>query len=102
MGKRIIRRRLTPKETKQLRSIITKAQWKRSTSEEYRDAPHEYIVWFQPRGCTQKEWKRFAELIRECGEYREWRGSRFKYLLLGNWAYWTMWPVLNRAKRSTL
>jgi len=102
MGKRIIRRRLTPKETKELRSIIRKANWTRSTSPMYRTAPHQYICWFQPRGFTQREWKRFAALIRICGEYRAWRGNRYCYLLLGRWAYWTMWPVLNRAKRSTL
>ena len=93
MGKRIIRRRLTPKETKQLRSIIRKAQWKRSTSEEYRDAPHQYIVLvpsarLQSRASGVASW----QLIRQCGEYRQWRGSRWKYLLIGRWAYWSISP----------
>ena len=86
MGKRIIRRRLTPEETKELRNIITKARWTQASSPEYRTAPHQYICWFQPRGFTAREWKRFAALIRVCGQYREWRGNRFCYLLLGHWA----------------
>ena len=34
--------------------------------------------------------------------YREWKGSRWKYLLVGAYAYWTIWPVLNRARSSTV
>jgi hypothetical protein len=97
-----IRRSLTRDELKEVRDIIAKAQWRHSTSEEYREAPHSYIVQDQPKGFTKREWTRFSKLISDCGEPRHWKGRRYIYLILDGFAYWTMWPILNRAKTNTL
>jgi hypothetical protein len=64
--------------------------------------PHSYPVLFQPKGFTKREWTRLSKLIRRCGQPRQWQGRRYKYLIVDGFCYWTMWPVLNRAKASTL
>jgi hypothetical protein len=87
-----------------VRRIIRDAEWKSSTSEEYKLAPHQYIVAMK---CGP-EWKFLSDSIRDYGEYRSWlrrrdrRVFRYKYLIVDDYCYWTMFPVLNRAKKNTL
>jgi hypothetical protein len=85
-----------------VRGIIKRAQWTRSTAEMYRDAPHQYIVKFRPEGFTKRDWNRLCQFIRNCGERRTWRGQSYVYLIVDGFAYWSMWPIINRAKTSTL
>ena len=96
---------IIPKATQdELREIIRTAAWKTATSKEYRLAPHQYIV---AMNCGP-EWKVLADAIKTYGEWRTWlrrsdrTGWRYKYLILDSYCYWTMFPVLNRAKTSTL
>ena len=98
MRHRIITRQITMDEVTELRSIIAAAPWKSSTSPEYKDAPHSYII----KHTAGPGWERLADLIKHCGVYRTWRGNRMKYLILDGKCYWVMWPVLNRAEASTL
>lgn len=98
MGRRIITRPITPAEEAEARAIVAKVTWKQSTSEEYKTAPHSYII----KQKFPQEWDRLADLIKNCGVYRTWRGHRFKYLILDGYCYWSMWPVLNRAKSDTI
>jgi hypothetical protein len=98
MRTKVITRQITPDEVAEVRSIVAAAKWKFSTSEEYKDAPHSYII----KQSSGPEWDRLAFLIKHTGVYRTWRGNRMKYLVLDGKCYWIMWPVLNRAEASTL
>lgn len=90
---------LTADRKQRLRAIIRDAEWRTATSPEYKDAPHAYIRYFD----TRRAWKTLDRAIAECGEYRTWKKRyRYKYLILDGYAYWTIWPVLNRAKADTL
>jgi hypothetical protein len=93
---------LTRRELAAVRKIIKKATWTHSTSERYKHTPHQYLVLFTPRGFTKREWTRLAKLVRRCGEPRTWHGQTYKYLVLDGFAYWVMWPIVNRAKASTV
>jgi hypothetical protein len=81
-----------------LRRTIKESPWKTATSPRYKNAPHSYIIWFN--GVTT--WRWFAGRIRKHGQYRTWRGHKYKYLLLDGEAFWLDWPALNRAKANTL
>lgn len=104
MGKRIITRQITMDEVTELRSIIAAAPWEPAKSARYANSPHTYIIMFR----SGPEWKRFADLIRNCGVWRSWtpKGSaksyHYKYLIIDEKAYWVDWPALNRADASTL
>jgi hypothetical protein len=88
----------------QLRRIIRDVEWKSSSSEEYKLAPHQYIVAMK----YYKQFKFLSAAIAKHGEYRTWlrrrdrRRFRYKYLILDDYCYWVMWPILNRAKANTL
>jgi hypothetical protein len=95
-----------------LREIVRKAPWKASTAPEYRLVPHSYVVFFD----SVARWKALDRAIRRFGETRVWiwpgrrsksnpnggKVYRHKYLILGPWCYWSMWPILNRSKAATL
>lgn len=87
-----------------MRRIIRDVEWKSSSSEEYKLAPHQYIVAMK----RYKEFKFLSGAIAKYGEYRTWLRRRdrrrfgYKYLILDGRCYWSMWPVLNRAKAKTL
>lgn len=103
MRKKIDRRPITPEETEVLRQVISVAPWKHSTAEEYKDCPHSYIV----RHAISKEWDYFANLIKICGEIREWHAPWgktcfYRYLIIDEKCYWAMWPIINCANASTL
>lgn len=106
MRKRYIYRPITTEELAEVRSIIASANWKQSTSEEYRTAPHAYIIDRRLQGpgsaAKPEHWTRFADLIKNCGVFRTWRGHRMKYLIVDGMCYWLIWPVLNRADVATL
>jgi len=85
-----------------LRAIIRDANWKSSTSDEYKDAPHSYIIYFKDSKAHHPGWKFFAECIRLHGTMRKWRKSQFKYLIVDSYAYWVCWPAVNRVKADTL
>jgi hypothetical protein len=82
----------------ELRKIIRDAAWKTSTSERYKTAPHQYII----ATNSGPEWKFFADNIATYGEIRSWRGHRYKYLVVDEYCYWVMFPVLNRALVDSL
>lgn len=98
MAKRYVPQPLTVERRQKVRQCVARAKWKRSTSEEYKDAPHSYIRFFD----VPKLWKFLADTIRDCGEFRTWKRQRYKYLILDGYCYWSMWPIVNRAKAETL
>jgi hypothetical protein len=88
-----------------LRKFIREAKWKTASSPAYRSAPHSYVIafWFKEETHDGKTaWKWFADLIRDYGEYRTWRGHRYKYLILDGHCFWVDFPALNKAKADTL
>jgi hypothetical protein len=92
---------------KKLRSLIRKSPWRTASSPRYRDARHSYLIafWFpdkDPAFDDKTQWKWFADLIRERGEYKSWRGRKYKYLTVGKEVFWVDFPALNRAKADTL
>lgn len=89
---------LTIARANELRKIIRDAPWKASTSDRYKTAPHQYII----ATNSGPEWKFFADNIAKYGEVRSWRGHRYKYLVVDDYCYWVMFPVLNRALVDTL
>jgi hypothetical protein len=100
---KIIRRPITDNELKVLRDVISVAKWTPTTSANYKDCPHSYIIKFK----TGPEWDYFANLIKVCGEMRTWiapwgQKCRYRYLIIDGMAYWVDWPALNRAAASTL
>jgi len=81
-----------------VKKIHRNVDWTKAKSEAYRTAPHEYItIWSNP-----KKWKKLADIIREHGEYHQWRGQRFKYLQVGKNLYWWLGSVINRTYKSAL
>jgi hypothetical protein len=104
MTPRKIRRSLTRDELKEVRGLIAKAQWKHSDPNgHYKDDPHSYIAYEKcPLGITKREWTRLSKLISTCGEPRHWRGRRYIYLIVDDYAHWTIWDILNRAPITTL
>ena len=56
--------------------------------------PHEYFM--------QKEYPEvFNVLVRKIkneGTYEEFQGKKYKYLIIGQYQYWSVYPALNRAK----
>jgi hypothetical protein len=98
---------IPPETLKKLRALIRKSPWRTASSPRYRNAPHCYIIafWFpdkDPAFDDKTPWKWVADLIREYGASRTWRGHRYKYLFVDDECLWVDWPALNRAKASTL
>jgi hypothetical protein len=87
-----------------VRKIVKQAAWKAATAPEYALAPHHYIVAMK----SGPEWGYLAKAIRKYGEVRSWlrrrdrKRFRYKYLVLDGYCFWVMWPVLNRARATTL
>ena len=102
MGKTYTPQPLTSERKEQLRAIIRDAKWKTASSARYRTAPHSYIICFKDSPAHHPGWQFFDKAIRECGEYRTWKGHRYKYLIIDSFAYWVDFPALNRAKADTL
>ncbi len=82
-----------------LRVLVREFSWKKASSPRYRNSPHRYVIFFE---SNKTKWKWFAGQIRRFGEYRTWRGQRYKYLLLDGECLWIDWPALNKAKADTL
>jgi hypothetical protein len=78
--------------------LAKKLPWKKVKTATYKDAPHEYISW---RDC-EAEWDDLAAVIKKYGEYRGWRGKRYKYFAWNGMIYWAMWPVINRTFEAAL
>ena len=89
---------MTDNEIELARGIIAQARWKQTSSPQYRDCPHSYII---AHRCGP-EWKQLADLITMYGEYRMWRKYRFKYLFLDGEIFWVDFPALNRAPEASL
>lgn len=90
-----------------LRTLIKKAPWKTASSPAYRNAPHSYIIafWYpEPHRNFENKtpWKWFSDLIRVHGEYKTWKGHKYKYLTVGREVFWVDFPALNRASADTL
>jgi hypothetical protein len=102
MPRRIMTRKITDAELAEVRDIISRVQWTHSTSPEYKDAPHSYVIKFRPLGITEREWCRLEYLTKHTGVVRSWRKYRFKYLIVDDYCYWVIWPVFNRAALKTI
>lgn len=104
---RIVSKTIPPLTLQKLRKFIREQKWKSASSPAYANAPHSYIIafWYpgpDSRFDNKTPWKWFADLIREHGTYRSWRGHRYRYLLLDGYAFWTDFPALNKARQDTL
>lgn len=95
---------LLPARRARLRDIIKSEPWKAASSARYADAPHTYLIcfWYPKPATGVSLWKEFADAIKECGEYKTWKGYRYKYLQIDSYVYWVDFPALNRAKAETL
>jgi len=99
---------VVPKETlRKLRKFIREARWKTASSPAYRDAPHAYVIafWYpdpQANFDNKTPWKWFGDLIREHGEYKTWKGHKYKYLTVDKKVFWVDFPALNCADANTL
>jgi hypothetical protein len=60
------------------------------------DSPHFYVV-RKPENYA--EYKALADRIAEQGVWETWKdGKRYQYLYLGDYKYWQIDPVINRAR----
>lgn len=57
--------------------------------------PHWYIV--AAEGNRRREFIRFAKLIEDYGKEEFWGRRKFCYLCIGNYKYWVMDDIINRA-----
>src|SRR6476620_6500996 len=80
-------------------AIQMRVEWKKVSSREYKTAPHEWIKRERPH---IRLWDELAKIIKAHGETREWRGGKYKYLLVGGYAYWCMWFIINRTYVAAL
>jgi hypothetical protein len=92
---------------KKLRALIKKSPWRTASSPQYRNAPHSYIIafWYTDNDKNYENktaWKWFADVVSTYGEYRTWRGHKYKYLIVDRKCYWVDFPALNRAALDTL
>jgi hypothetical protein len=78
--------------------LAKKLPWKRVRALEYKSIAHEYIV----RNQCEHEWDQLAAIIKKYGEYRSWRGKRYKYFTWNGYAYWMLWPIINRTYEAAL
>jgi hypothetical protein len=105
LKRRIITRPLTQRELRSVRQIIAAAPWKATRSDgEYRECPHH---WLDRRGLGKRKWDYFAARIRASGSIRTWKAPwgklcRYRYLIIDEVCYWSLWPVINKAPASTL
>ncbi len=80
----VVRSPMTRDYERKVRRIIRDVEWKSSSSEEYKLAPHQYIV----AKKRYKEFKFLSDAIAKHGEYRTWlrrrdhRRFHYKYLSL--------------------
>ena len=57
---------------------------------------HAYVVW-SPE--TRDDCAKLLQLIEKEGVLEEWKdGRRYRYLAIGPFKYWHMYPVINRAQ----
>lgn len=71
--------------------IIKKTYWKKSTHV----AAHEYIVEQKEPGLHA----RLKAIIDKYGYYETFKGYRYKYYDIGEYQYWAMGNILNRATK---
>jgi hypothetical protein len=63
-----------------------------------RDTPHWYVV---RTPANYQEYKALSERIAREGTWETWKdGKRYQYLYLGDYKYWHLDPVINRARAS--
>jgi hypothetical protein len=59
-------------------------------------APHAYVV---RSSANEEEFTKLANLIAANGSLEQWKdGRQYRYLDLGPFKYWHMYPVINRAR----
>src|SRR5262245_46940155 len=89
---------MTKKQLQRVRELAGRFRWRKVKSEHYRNAPHEYVSLSDGR----RSFGALARQIRRHGQSRPWRDYRYRYLIVGRFAYWWLGPVINRTYRQAL
>lgn len=75
-----------------IEAMIAEAPWKAT---DYID-PHEYImIWQHPKLCSA-----MTRVLLEKGYNREFLGRQYRYVDIGEYRYWSMGKILNRARNN--
>ena len=73
-----------------LNKLIGSHSWRKT---DYLEA-HEYVVY------SNETWRLWASLLDALvvdGYWKEFRGRRYRYVNVGDYRYWLMGPIMNRA-----
>src|SRR5262245_63028648 len=90
--------RMTGRQKSRVAELARRFKWRRVKSEVYRSAPHEYIS----LSDGGRSFGALARQIRQHGRSLPWRDYRYRYLIVGRFAYWWLGAVINRTYRQAL
>lgn len=91
---------LDQKDAQTITILIERGRWRRSPGYAREDGewvgPHEYIV----RKNDPETFDALKKLLSQSpdGYYSEYKGSRYRYVNIEGWKYWSFQIILNREK----